>query len=449
MPPAESRKYSYVLTAVLAFFLSASAHAAEVKLLEFSGVINPVAAEYLGGSIKEINEESSADLIVIKLDTPGGLDTSMRIIVKEILGSAIPVAVYVAPSGSRAASAGTFIAMAAHISAMAPGTSQGAAHPVNVGGGKMDRTMSKKVENDAASYIVSLAQQRGRNAKWAELAVRKSESVNEIEALEKNIIDIVAKNMDSLLKQVEGRKVETTAGVVTISVKGAALTKIDMTERQKFLEIITNPTVAYILLMLGFYGLFFELSNPGVILPGIIGGICLILGFYALQSLPVNYAGILLLVLAIILFAAELFVPSFGALTIGGIISMILGGILLIDSPESYMKVRIAVIAPVSMTLGAVFFAVIGYAMLFKPKKVPTGADGLIDMEGAARTHLDPYGTVEVDGELWDAQAVNGEIAQGAPIRVKSKNGHILTVEPAEPKEETVAEKEDETEKPA
>lgn len=412
------------------------AYAAEVKILKYHGVINPIASEYLGGSIKKFNDEKSADLIVIMLDTPGGLDTSMRIIIKEILASSVPVVVYVAPSGSRAASAGTFIAMASHISAMAPGTSQGAAHPVAMGGGQMDKTMRKKVENDAAAYITSLANQRGRNAKWAEQAVRKSVSIHEKDALKKNVIDVVAKNMDELLEKVEGKKVTTKTGEVAIAVAGATRTTVDMTQRQKFLGIITNPTVAYILLMLGFYGLFFELSNPGVILPGIIGGICLILGFYALQGLPVNYAGVLLLALAIILFAAELFVPSFGALTIGGTVAMILGGILLIDSPESYMKVRLIVIAPIAMMLGAIFFAVVGYAMIFKPKVVPIGSEGLVGLDGFAVTALNPSGRVEVDGELWDARAEDGEIKEHDTVKVKRKEGHVLIVEPGEGKEE-------------
>ena len=417
--------------AITALHISA-AGAVEVKILKYDGVINPIAAEYLGGSVKKFNDEKSADLIVIMLDTPGGLDTSMRIIIKEILASNVPVVVYVAPSGSRAASAGTFIAMASHVSAMAPGTSQGAAHPVAMGGGQMDKTMSKKVENDSASYIISLANQRDRNAKWAEQAVRKSVSIDEIEALKKNVIDIVAKDLDELLEKVEGIKVTTMTGETTIAVAGATRTTVEMTQRQQFLGVITNPTIAYILLMLGFYGLFFELSNPGVILPGIIGGICLILGFYALQSLPVNYAGVLLLALAIILFAAELFVPSFGALTIGGTVAMILGGILLIDSPESYMQVRLVIIVPIAMTLGGLFFAIVGYAMMFKPKLVPIGSEGLIGLVGFAMTAIDPDGKIEVDGELWDARSEAGEIKEHDPVKVKRKDGHILIVEPGE-----------------
>ncbi|MEE8484748.1 MAG: nodulation protein NfeD, partial [Nitrospinota bacterium] len=399
--------------------LLTDAAAAEVTVLTYDGVINPIAAEYIGGNIKKINKEKSADLIVVMLDTPGGLDTSMRIIVKDIMASTAPVIVYVAPSGSRSASAGTFIGMSAHISAMAPGTSQGAAHPVNMGGGEMDKTMSKKVENDAAAYIKSLAEKRGRNAEWAEKAVRKSVSIGEKDALKENVIDIVAENLDDLLKQVEGRKVQTVAGEVTIKIAGASRTFIEMTERQKFLNIITNPTVAYMLLMLGFYGIFFEISSPGVLLPGILGSICLILGFYALQSIPVNYAGILLLALSVILFLAELFVPTFGALTLGGVVAMILGGILLVDSPADYMQVKLIVIVPVAATIGFVFFSIIGWAMLLKRRKVPTGADGLIGLEAVAVTALDPFGSIEVEGELWDARIEAGNVEKGGRVEIE------------------------------
>jgi membrane-bound serine protease (ClpP class) len=428
-----------ILTISILVLLPLSASAGEVKILKYAGIINPVAAEYLGGNIAKINSENSASLIVIMLDTPGGLDSSMRIIIKEILGSSIPVAVYVAPSGSRAASAGTFIAMSAHISAMAPGTSQGAASPVAGGGQEMSRTMQKKVKNDAAAYIRSLAKKRGRNEKWAEEAVRKAVSVDEREALKNNIIDLTAKNLGDLLEKLEGWSVETAAGKKVIHTKGAARTEIAMTERQKFLNIISNPTLAYMLLMLGFYGIMFELSNPGVLLPGIVGAICLILGFYALQSLPVNYAGILLLFLSVIFFVAEMFVPTFGALTLGGVIAMILGGVMLIDSPADYMKVRIAVIAPVAAGLGLLFFFVVGWIYMFKPKKVAIGAEGLLGETGTAMSHIDPFGSAEIDGELWDVRSAGYEIRKGEHLRVLKKEGHILLVEPAETPEENRA----------
>ena len=401
-----------------------------VKVLEFAGIINPIAAEFLAGNITKINDENSASLIVITMDTPGGLDTSMRIIVKEIMNSSIPVAVYVSPPGSRAASAGTFIAMASHISAMAPGTSQGAASPVSGGGQEMSRTMEKKVQNDAASYIRSLAQERGRNGDWAEETVRKAVSVDEKEALKKNIIDYVAENLDELLKQIDGKEVKTATGMKTIDTKSAGRVTIEMTERQKFLDIISNPTVAYILLMIGFYGIFFEMSNPGVVLPGIIGGICLILGFFALQSLPVNYAGLLLLILAMILFLAELFVPSFGALTIGGVVSMILGGIMLIDHPDEYMKVNLAVIIPVALFMGGLFFFMVSWAIFMKPRKMSIGSEGLIGEIGIAMTPLTPVGSAEIDGELWEVRSTAGNIEKGGAVKVVKKEGPILIIEP-------------------
>jgi len=400
-----------------------------VMVLEFSGIINPVAAEFLAGNISKINDANSASLIVITMDTPGGLDTSMRIIVKEIMASSIPVAVYVSPSGSRAASAGTFIAMASHISAMAPGTSQGAASPVPGAGQEMSRTMEKKVQNDAASYIRSLAQERGRNEKWAEEAVRKAVSVDEKEALKEKIIDYVAVNLKDLLKQIDKIQLVTATGPKVLNTENAELVFIGMTERQKFLDIISNPTVAYILLMIGFYGIFFELSNPGVVLPGIVGGICLILGFFALQSLPVNYAGILLLLLAMILFVAELFVPTFGALTLGGVVSMILGAIMLIDHPDEYMKIDLRVVVPVALSMGAFFFFMVSWAIFMKPRVMSIGVEGLIGETGIAITPLNPNGSAEIEGEIWEVHSMSGNLEKGATIKVIKKDGHHLIVE--------------------
>ncbi len=399
----------------------------EINVLRFNGVINPGAAEYLGGGIASINGGKSADLIVIMLDTPGGLDTSMRIIVKEIMASKIPVAVYVAPSGSRAASAGTFIAMAAHLSAMAPGTSQGSAHPVNLGQ-KMDETMGKKVENDAAAYIKSLAVERGRNAEWAEKAVRTSVSLGEQDALGQKVTDIIAKDLDDLLKQADGRKIKTGGAEITLRLGSPHTTYTDMTQRHKILNAISDPTIAYILLMLGFYGIFFELANPGVILPGVIGGICLILGFYAMQSLPVNYAAILLLLLGVLMFVAELFVTSHGALTLGGIVAIVMGGTMLIDAPAQYMRVQITAIIPIAVIMGGLFFAVVGYGIFFKPKKVPTGVEGLIGLEGMALSDLKPAGQVDLDGEIWQASMEQGEAAKGERITVVRKEGISLIV---------------------
>ncbi len=431
-----------ILIALLAFLALASASTpalsneaappkTPVSVLEFSGVINPIASEYIGGTIAALSAEGRASLIVVKLDTPGGLDTSMRIIVKEIMASKIPVAVYVSPSGSRAASAGTFIAMAAHISAMAPGTSQGSAHPVNLGEGKMDDTMKEKVENDAAAYIRSIAKERGRNAEWAEKAVRNSVSIGERDALAEHVIDIVAKDMDDLIRQANGRTVKIGNKEVVLSFAAPDYTVIEMSQRQKFLDTISNPTVAYILLMIGFYGLFFELANPGVVLPGVIGGICLILGFYSMQSLPINYAAIFLLILAVIMFVAELFVVSHGALTIGGVVAMVLGAVMLIDAPVEWMKVNLLAVVPVAAAMGGLFFLVLGYGIFFRPKRVPTGVEGLTGLDGEALTELAPLGQVEVDGEIWEARAARENIPKGSAVTVERKEGRLLVVRAA------------------
>jgi len=422
----------FIAAAVLSIMSAVPAFSSEVTVLRFTGVINPVAAEYLGGTIAKVNGEKSADLIVIMLDTPGGLDTSMRMIVKEIMASAIPVALYVAPSGSRAASAGTFIAMAAHISAMAPGTSQGSAHPVSMGE-KMDETMNKKVENDAAAYIKSLAVERGRNAEWAETAVRASVSLGERDALKQKVTDIVAKDLDDLLRQANGRTVKIGTAEKTLTLDAPRYAYIDMTRRQRILDTISDPTVAYILLMLGFYGLFFELANPGVILPGVVGGICLIFGFYSMQSLPVNYAAILLLLLGVIMFVAELFVASHGALTVGGVVSIVLGGLMLIDAPADYMRVQISAVILIAAAMGGLFFAVVGYGIFFKPRKVSTGVEGLIGLEGVTLSELNPNGQVEIDGEIWNAHSSGGSVAKGERITVLRKDAGTLVVEKKRP----------------
>ncbi|HHN66301.1 MAG TPA: nodulation protein NfeD, partial [Nitrospirae bacterium] len=264
----------------------------EVMVIQVQDVINPVTSEFIEKSIKKANDRAM-EALVIMLDTPGGLDTSMRSIIKAINSSDIPVVVYVAPPGARAASAGVFITLAAHVAAMAPGTNIGAAHPVGIGG-KMDKTMVEKVTNDAVAYIRSIAERRGRNADWAEQAVRKSVSITASEALKLGVIDMVSNNLTDLLKAIDGRKVDTLSGKKTLHTKDAALIREEMGIRLKILAMISNPNVAYILMLLGFYGLFFELTNPGAIFPGVVGGICLILAFYAFQTLPVNYAGLLL-----------------------------------------------------------------------------------------------------------------------------------------------------------
>ncbi|MBI5748113.1 MAG: nodulation protein NfeD [Nitrospinae bacterium] len=400
-------------------------------VLKVDGVINPVSAEYIINGIKEASI-SNAELLIIQLDTPGGLDTSMRMIIKEMMASGVPIVVYVSPSGSRAASAGAFITIAAHIAAMSPGTNIGAAHPVNMGA-KMDREMSKKVENDAAAYIVSLAKKRGRNETWAEKAVRKSVSISEDEAKKENVIDIVSENINLLLKEINGRKVEVEGGAKSINTEGIKLKYVEMSLRQRILDTLSNPNIAYMLMLLGFYGLFFELSNPGAILPGIVGAISLILAFYSLQALPVNYAGLLLILLSIILFILEIKVVSYGALTLGGIISLVLGSIMLIESPAPYMKISLYLILPAAAGTAAFFLFLVGAGIKVQRKKPTTGKEGLVgevgitqsDIMGSAGSPGD--GKVFVHGELWDAHS-SDEIKSGSEVVITGVEGLKLQV---------------------
>ncbi len=401
----------------------------EIMILKVDGVINPARAEFIVKAIKKANEKKFS-LIVMELDTPGGLDTSMRTIIKEMIGSTVPVVVYVSPSGARAASAGAFITIASHIAAMAPGTNIGAAHPVAVGE-KMDKEMAKKVTNDAAAYIRSLAEARGRNVRWAEDAVRKSVSATEKEALELKVIDLIAKDLDELLKKIDGRKVKTVYGELTIRTAQAKLVREEMGFRQRVLDLISDPNVAYILMLLGIYGLFFELTNPGSIFPGVLGGICLILAFYAFQTLPVNYAGILLIILAIILFILEVKIVSHGILTLGGIISMIIGSIMLFESPAPFFRLSLYVILP-AVIVTALFF-VVTFTLAFKAwkRKPVTGAEGIVGLEGIARTDIKDDGMVYVRGEIWSAFS-DEPIKSGERIKVEAVSGLRLKVKKIE-----------------
>jgi membrane-bound serine protease (ClpP class) len=390
----------------------------DVMVITLNGVINPVASEYIGNSIKIANEKK-VEALVIELDTPGGLDTSMRKIVKDIISSEVPVVVYVSPSGSRAASAGVFITLAAHIAAMAPGTNIGAAHPVGVGE-KMDKVMAEKVTNDAAAYIKSLAERNGRNAKWAEDAVRKSISATEEEALKKGVIDLVSKNLESLLSDIDGKKVKTVMGEKILKTANANVIREEMGFRQKILNLISDPNVAYILMLLGFYGLFFELTNPGSIFPGVMGGICLILAFYAFQTLPVNYAGLLLIILAIILFVLEIKIVSHGVLTIGGIISMVIGSIMLFESPAPFMKLSLYVILPAVVITTLFFTLIIGLAVKAHRRKPVTGPEGLLGAEGVASTDITKDGgMVLLHGERWAAYS-DEPISKNEKVKVEA-----------------------------
>ncbi len=327
----------------------------------------------------------------------------MRSIVKDIVGSDVPVVVFVAPSGARAASAGVFITIAAHVAAMSPGTNIGAAHPVGLGE-KMDKTMAEKATNDAAAYIKSLAESRGRNAQWAERAVRESVSATETEALKERVIDLVTKDINTLLSDIDSRRVRTALTEKVLRTKDAKVIREEISLRLKILNFISDPNVAYILMLLGFYGLFFELTNPGAVFPGVAGGICLILAFYAFQTLPVNYAGLLLIILAIILFILEVKVVSHGVLTIGGIISMIIGSLMLFESPGPFVRLSLYIVLPAVIITALFFTLTIGLALKAYRRKPVTGREELIGMEGVARTDITKEGgMVFVHGEIWSA----------------------------------------------
>lgn len=424
------RFFKFILFAVFIISLSPLAlseeSSKEVIVITVDGVINPVAAEYIGKSIVKANEKN-AEALIIELDTPGGLDTSMRTIVKDINGSKVPVVVFVAPSGSRAASAGVFITLAAHIAAMAPGTNIGAAHPVAIGE-KMDKTIAEKATNDAAAYIKSLAEKRGRNAQWAEDAVRKSISSTENEALKENIIDLVSENINSLLSDINGKIVTTVFGEKELHTENAVVVREKMGLRHNILNRISDPNIAYILMILGFYGLFFELTNPGSIFPGVIGGIFLILAFFAFQTLPVNYAGVLLIVLAIILFILEVKVTSYGLLTIGGIISMLIGSLMLFESSSPFMKLSLSVILTVVFFVSFFFVVTIRLALKAYRSKPVTGSEGLVGSVGIANTDITTEGgMVSLHGEIWSALS-DVPISKGEKVIVEAVSGLTVKV---------------------
>ncbi len=395
-------KNIFLLTIILFFTpLLVLSSSADIIVINVEGVVNPVMSEFISRCIDDaVNEK--ADLLVIKLDTPGGLDTSMRAIVKKITASEVPIAVYVSPSGARAASAGVFITISAHIAAMAPGTNIGAAHPVGVGE-KMDKIMAEKAVNDAAAYIKSIAEKKGRNAEWAEKAVRESVSITENEALKLNVIDLVAPDMKALLAAIDQKTFETSDGKHTLKTKGIKIRYREMSVRHKILDFISDPNVAYLLMLLGFYGIFFEMTNPGAIFPGVFGAIALILAFYSFQTLPVNYAGLLLIILAIILFILEIKITSYGVLTIGGIISMLIGSLMLFESPLPFFKLSLKVILPGVIITALFFFLTIRLALKAYRQKPSTGVEGLIGLEGKARTDIQNEGLVFIHGEIWKA----------------------------------------------
>jgi membrane-bound serine protease (ClpP class) len=399
-----------------------------VLLIKIDAPITPMVAEFIIKSIDKAAKQN-AEALVIEMDTPGGLVESTREIIKKMLATEVPTVVYVAPDGSRAASAGVFITLTANIAAMAPNTRMGSASPVQMEG-KMDETMAKKVTNDLAAMIRGIAEKRGRNATWAEDAVRKSISATETEALKLGVIDVVAPDIATLLKKINGRTVDVALGKRTLNTADAVVKEYAMGFRFKLLGIITNPNIAYILMILGFYGLYFELSNPGAIFPGVAGAICLILAFYALQTLPINYAGLMLIILAIGLFIAEAFITSHGILGVGGAVAMLFGSLMLIDSPEPSLQISWAVILPVVAASALLFIVTLTVAVRAHRGRVDTGKEGLIGMHAEAKTNIGEDGQVFLRGEYWNAQS-DEHIAKGEKVTVVSVDGLRLKVKKA------------------
>ncbi|MBW1777967.1 MAG: nodulation protein NfeD [Deltaproteobacteria bacterium] len=407
---------------------AAQGKAAAVFVIPVADAISPGTAGFISSGIRKAVEEDAA-LIVIELNTPGGLADSMRDIVMAIYNSRVPVAVFVSPSGSRAASAGVMITMAADVAAMAPGTNIGAAHPVGAGGKEIDKTMADKVINDMVAYVKSIAQKRGRNPKWAEKAVRESISATETEALKAGVIDLVAKDLDDLIRKLDGRKIK---GKGTLVLSDAQKVVVKENLRIKILKTISNPNVAYILMMIGLAGLYFELSHPGTIFPGVIGGICLILAFFAFQALPVNYAGILLILLAIIFFILEMKVASYGMLSVAGIVSLLLGSLMLFGEMES-PEFRLAweVLVPTLTVVSGFFVGVAALVFKSQVSRPKTGDRGIVGEIGVVKKDIDPEGKVFVHGELWNAVSIT-PIQKGVKVRVIGIQNLVLEVEPVD-----------------
>ena len=433
--------------------------------------INPITAGYIIDAIDNAYQDN-AECLILELDTPGGLLTSTRSIVKKIMSAKIPVVVYIYPSGSRAGSAGVFITYASHIAAMAPSTNIGAAHPVAMGGKNKDRSigeairelkdsfsnkpekpgpeepkpekpkpgkpkatniMGDKILHDTVAFIKALAKERDRNIEWAEKSVTESASITEQEALKNNVIEIIAKDERDLLNKLDGRKVKIGDKIKVLNIKNAALKYIDMDVRQRFLDILANPNIAYILMILGFYGLLYEITHPGIGVPGIAGVICIILAFFSMQILPTNYAGLALIILGMILFVAEVKVPGFGLLTLGGLVSMVLGSLLLFESSDQIMRVSLNLIISFTLATAGITIVLVRAVVVSHKRKVVSGKEGLIGEIGRAQTLIsrDKEGKVFIHGEIWDSLSKE-EVKEGEKIEVVKVDGMVLEVKKRE-----------------
>jgi membrane-bound serine protease (ClpP class) len=425
----KNKRYLMWLTTacVLLCCLPLCAYGKHIDVIEIDGPINPVIAEYFIKSIEDA-EQGSAECLVVQLDTPGGLDLSMRSIIKKIFASTVPVVVYVAPSGARAASAGAIITLAAQIAAMAPSTNIGAAHPVSIGAGEMGKDMAEKVVNDAAAYVEGIAIKRNRNKEWAIKAVRESVSLSEKEALKNRVIDFIAPDLKTLIVSIDGKIIETASGTKKLALQDAEMDFKKMGIRDRILKTVSDPNIAYILLLVGLAGLYFELSNPGAILPGVIGGISLILAFYSLQTLSANYAGVLLILLAIIMFIAEIKIASYGVLSIGGIIALTLGSLMLFQSSVPYLSISWNVMVPSIVLTSAFFLTIVWLAVRAQRRQPETGYEGLIGMVGTAHSDIHQEGKVFVHGEYWNARSTV-LIKKGSKVRVVKVGNMLLDVE--------------------
>lgn len=418
----------YIL--LLLFTLPASLWAQTVVSITVDQAITPVTAEYIHRGIREA-EKQNAPCVIIHLNTPGGLGTSMRQIVGDILDASVPVVVYVSPGGARAGSAGVFITLAADIAAMAPGTNIGASHPVSMGGGQLDSTENAKVTNDAVALMRSIAQRRNRNAEWAADAVTHSVSITDEEALKKNVINLIADNTQDLLEKINGDTVTLNSGKVVLHTAGAAVQPIEMGLGEKLLVVISNPNIMYILLLIGIFGIIFEFHAPGAILPGVFGVICLILSFYSMSVLPINYTGLALIIFAIILFLLEIKIASHGILALGGIISLLLGSLILVRTGPTleYARISRSIIFTAVAVTTAFFLFVIGAGLSAQRLRPRTGLEGMGGETGLALDDLTPYGKVQVHGEIWNAESVSGPVKKGQKVKVNRMSGLKLYVE--------------------
>ncbi|MDT8375740.1 MAG: nodulation protein NfeD [Mariprofundaceae bacterium] len=446
------------------FGIAISDEASRIILLSVKGPIGPATADYIHNGVA-VAEKKKAELIVLRMDTPGGLDLAMRNIIRDILASPVPVASFVAPSGARAASAGTYILYASHIAAMAPATTLGAATPIQVGGPPIpadprnikparpepasekpeeqagqktaENPMQNKMVNDAAAYIRGLASLRDRNAEWAEQAVREAVSLSSDEAMQNNVIDMIARDVPDLLQQLHGRTVEIRSGQQTLHTLQATVEELEPDWRTRLLAVITNPNIAYILMLLGIYGLFFELANPGFVLPGVIGGICLLLALFAFQALPINYAGLGLILLGIAFMVGEFFAPSFGALGVGGIIAFAIGSVILMGTDAPGFELSLWVIASVTITSALFFMFVAAMAIRARKQPVVSGAEELVGAIGVACNDFDRHGRVHLHGETWQAET-GTPVKKGQLLKVTGLNGLTLSVKSITTREDSL-----------